>query len=491
MAVELNSLNLAPPTPAAARLPAIGLCLMAGLIVGWVVGALPWQIAAVVVSSVAGSILAVRYPYAGTCLLLCTLLLVGEVVSPDEVLAAPWPVHDVDVVHGLPSAVWLLGLAILGAATFRMIFIDRRASRAPWWYLAVYAAILATAGWTGLRNGWLRTEMRTELIRFTLPVLFFYLAINEFHTTDRIRIALWLLFGVGALNAAILAFYYLTGRGVLYDAASGAQWSRVVALDGASLTTFVGMPLLACARCMCQPVRASKQLLLTVACLPFLFGLAFSFRRAEWIGAVGGGVLLFVLSRGSERVRMLRFLAPLAIVVFIVFGVIAVHARNLDMVHDVTSRLHTLRDTRNNSNRHHVFESRQTLRDIAREPFGGLGLAGRHGPIPEFPHCKIPTNIVHNAWVLIWMKFGLMGLLALVWISVCFLRRILAGLRGPIDGARRSLLLSLAAMVPLWLTQSLSGPLPWYPRATVLIAIFAAMAVNLARTDPSVKERSP
>jgi len=99
----------------------------------------------------------------------------------------------------------------------------------------------------------------------------------------------------------------------------------------------------------------------------------------------------------------------------------------------------------------------------------------------------VPRNVVHNAWLYIWMKLGLLGLLATVWVFVRYLRRVFEGLHRstahPID---RPLLQALAALVPIWVMQSVTGPMPWYPRETMQVALYAAMALNLVCFGQSV-----
>ena len=86
------------------------------------------------------------------------------------------------------------------------------------------------------------------------------------------------------------------------------------------------------------------------------------------------------------------------------------------------------------------------------------------------------------------MKLGLPGLLSLLWVGVCYLRRVSGGLRSPPQATGRPRLQALVALIPIWIMQSVSGPMPWYPRETMQVALYAAIALNLTYLDQS-KER--
>lgn len=477
MAITTNLGNATANAPTSARLPVTLLCLGAGLALGTLVGAVPVKIAALVVAGAIGAILALGFPYAGGCLFVCALVAVTDADAGYE--QRLWPIRDICKISGLPSALWSFFLILFGGAMFRLYFVRRGCSRISLFYLAIYAGILLFAAAVGLRNGWPVDGMHTESLRLLYPVMFFFLALHLFDSHERIRRALWLLFGVASFTAAVLACFYLAGKGVTFELEGAAKGSRIVTDDSGILMTFTAMLLLALAHIMSGRAKRMQTIILTLGCLPLIFALLFSFRRAEWIG-VGGGLLVLCLSgTHAERMRLLRFLAPVVPVLLIVFGLLACHTGSMNLSGTLTRRFDTLLDGRHSSNRYHMFESLQTLKDIARQPFTGLGLAARHSPLPQYPDSEVPRNVVHNAWLFIWMKLGLPGLLALIWLFVRYLRCVTGGLRRTSNATGRPLLQALAALVPIWVMQSVSGPMPWYPHETMQVALYAAMALNL------------
>ena len=481
MALSANPWYAAETTPAPARRAVWLLCLGAGLALGTIIGAVPLAVAAVVMAGALGAILAIGFPHAGGCLFVCALVAVADADAGYG--QHVWPIRDVEKIRGLPSALWSFFLVLFGGAMFRLYFVQRGSSRVPLFYFAIYAGILLFAAAVGLRNGWPMAGMHAESFRLLYPVMFFYLAIHLFDSRERIRRALWILFGVAAITAAVLSCYYLAGRGVLFELEGGTKTSRIVTDDSAVLMTFTAMLLLALGQVMSGRAGRALTLLLAAGCTPLVVALLFSFRRAEWMGVAGGVLVLLLAGSRAERVRLLRFLAPVVPVLLLVFGAFAWRGESMHLGGHLTRRFETLLDGRHSSNRYHMFESLQTLKDLERRPFTGLGLASSHSPLPQFPDSGVPRNVVHNTWIFVWMKLGLPGLLALVWVSVLYLRRIAGGLRGPSSAAGRPLLLALAALMPIWFMQSVSGPMPWYPRMTMQVALYAAMALNLVYLD--------
>ena len=469
--------NASKTAPVPARLRVLFLLLGVGLAVGSLLGTMPLAITVLVVAGGIGVLLALGVPYAGGCLLVCALVAVTDAEAGYE--QRVWPLRDICKIPGLPSALWSFFLVLFSGAMFRLYFIRRECSRISLRYLAWYVGLLLFAAAVGLHNGWPLDGMHTESLRFLYPVMFFFLALHLFDSLARIQRVLWLLFGSTAFTAAVISCFYLSGKGVTFEMEGAGKGARIVTDDSGILMTITAMLLLALAYIMSGRASRTQTLLLTMGCLPLLFALLFSFRRAEWIGAAGGVAVLLLCGTHDERVRLLCYFAPAVPVMLLVFGVLACQAGPLNLAGNLSRRFDTLLDGRHSSNRYHMFESLQTLKDISQQPFTGLGLAARHGPLPQYPNSEVPRNVVHNAWLFIWMKFGLPGLLALLWVCMRYLRHVVDGLRCRAYAAGRPFLLALVALAPIWMMQSVSGPMPWYPRETMQVALYSAMVLNL------------
>ncbi len=477
MALTANVESTFEAEPWSTRLVAPLLCLVAGLALGTMIGAVPLKILALAVAGAVGIILALGFPYVGGCLFVCALVSVTDAdANYDQIV---WPIRDISKIPGLPSALWSFFLLLFGGSMFRLYFIRQGCSRLSLRYLAIYVGILLFATAVGLTNGWPIEGMHAESFRFLYPVMFFYLALHLFDRPDRIRRALWLMFAVATFTAAVLGGYYLAGRGVVFALDGVDTSSRIVTDDSGILMTFTAMLLLALAHVMSGQVRWMQSVCLALGCIPLVFAVLFSFRRTVWIGAAGGLLVLWLFATRAERRRLLRFVAPVIPVLLLVFGILACQTGAMNLSGNLVGRFNTLLNPQQSSNRYHAFESLQTLKDIARQPFTGLGLAARHSPLPQYPNSGVPRNVVHNAWLFIWMKLGLPGLLALVWVFIRYLRQVAGGLRPTAHAVDRPILQALAALVPSWVMSSVTGPMPWYPRETMQVALFSALALNL------------
>lgn len=467
--------------PSTARWPGVGFCLLAGIGVGAMCGLLPWKLTLLASAVSVGAVVALGYPFAGACGLLAALTIVDD--DRDITPGVWWPPHDFKLFHGLPSALWLVFLVLFASSLFRCTIIDRRAARVSFGYLWTFLAILAIAWAVGSVNGWPVSAMHTESLRLLYPALFVYHIAAVFDTRARIARGLWVMFGAAAVHAALLSGFFLAGRGVAFALTGSTRVSRIVTLDSAALLIFAAMLLLAMAHIMCGLANARRHALLAFGCAPLLFALIFSYRRAEWLGTLLGMSALLWTGTPRERARLLRFLALVVPVAILAFGAVAMLRGHGEMLRNLTARAHTLNDRSHSSNRYHAYETIQTLKDISQRPLTGLGLGSQHSPLPQFPDIPIPLNVVHNAWIMIWMKLGMAGLLAALWGVCSGVCAMLRGLRAPLAPPARALLLALIAATPVWLAQSVSGPMLWYSRLLMLVVLFLGLGRSLLAAE--------
>ena len=121
------------------------------------------------------------------------------------------------------------------------------------------------------------------------------------------------------------------------------------------------------------------------------------------------------------------------------------------------------------------------LLDLSKSPVLGLGLGSRHTPLNIYENDVVPTNVVHNTVLYIWMKTGLPGLFFFLWAAICYTKSVLHNRKQIMQDDPLGLILPLAASSGLWLAMFLTGPAPWYIHQTCLIALFAAMTISLVR----------
>ena len=151
------------------------------------------------------------------------------------------------------------------------------------------------------------------------------------------------------------------------------------------------------------------------------------------------------------------------------------------------SRIETLFDPNQHSNKHHYLESVTTLQDILQKPLLGMGLGGMHSPVSEniidWPEESQPVHIVHNTFLVIWMKLGLSGLCFFLWIGVAYLKKLNAYRKSTDRSPAWPYIAGIGSGVGIWFMMFITGPVPWYFHQTFLVVLFSALCINLIRLD--------
>jgi O-antigen ligase len=451
---------------AASAVPSWAVPVFAGVAVGILAASLPLLLTAVLFAGVLVTVLSVARPDLALYLFFCGIvMLTDSSPSGGDCFAVP----DFDNLHGLPSILKSFFL-FLFCMTFVRFPIQRRSAPVSFRRAGVYLPILLLSLATGFVRGGGRDLLQADFIDLLLPVLCFYLCLALLNSRERIERLLYILIAVGALKAVILSVAYLAGHGWEYDT------YRVVTTDSADLLVFITIGLIAFHLLVSGELKGIRAWLIGVACLPMLFAVIFSFRRAQWGGAVASMGLLFW---GASRPVRKRIASIAAIALCAAGALVIVSGAGGGQLSLISSRLSSIFDENQSSNVYHREESRQVLADLSKSPLFGLGLGTHHTPLDLYEEDLVPTNIVHNTFLYVWMKTGIFGL---VFFGACFfvyVRRILRFRKSVVDRQSWGLVLPLAASVGLWLTMFLTGPTIWYFHQTGLIALFAAMAMSL------------
>lgn len=468
-----------PATRSGWLLPVI--YLAAGAVTGGLLAVLPPAIGIMAAAALLGAALAVLYPLPGLYLLTGAFIIVTDIRNYGHPII--WPLRDIDVVTGLPSALWMFFLLLFTGTMFRFYVVDRKRSILSVVYLWIYIAILASAYVTGLLQHWNPSMRQTDLLNFLFPAIFIYLCVNLLDTRARICRILWYLFAISVINAVILCGFFLAGHGVEFTLGAGQPVSRVVTLDSGSLLSCITMSLVIVAWMMSGRLSPSRTLMMALGATPLLFVVIFSYRRAEWIGLTGGLTMLYLIGTPRERGRFVRAALTGFMLLALSGSIAAQGVGTAGVLHLLHGRVETITSAKHTPNQHHLFEPLQTFKDISRQPVFAMGLGGEHGPIPQFPHDTVPRHVVHNTWLYVWMKLGLSGFLLLLAVSVGYLRHVRDYLRHPPDAPGRPMIMALIALIPTLFMLFMTGPVPWYPHQMCLIVLFTSLTVNLIKTE--------
>jgi len=454
--------------------------LAVGTAVGILTGKLPLMLTATAFAGALALLLTILRPDLALILFFCGVVMMTDAI-PDHVgdfFALP----DIDIIQGLPSALIIFFLVLLGITMMRIFLFEKRPLPVSPVGLGLYAVILLLALLTGLFGNGDRGLLHFDFMKMLFPVLCFYLCLIILNSQERIRHMLAVLLTVSALKALVLAAFYLAGHGWPYDT------YRIATQDSADLLVFITLVLIVIHLLVRRDVYGLKAGLFGAACIPLLFAIVFAYRRAQWIGMAFSLSLLYLGAAPPVR-RRLAIILAIVLCVASAFAVVA--GLSEEKAVRIVSRITSIFDKNQHSNEHHLLESKQVLQDLSRSPLLGMGLGGHHSRLPGYNIDVVPTNVVHNTFLYIWMKLGLPGLLFFIWVSVLYARRIFRLRSNYPQHEVWSLLLPLAASSGLWLAMFLTGPTPWYFHQTFLLALFAAMGMSLIlQADNSSKTQA-
>ena len=156
------------------------------------------------------------------------------------------------------------------------------------------------------------------------------------------------------------------------------------------------------------------------AAAPFaVVALFFSYRRSFWIAAVLA--LLVVVLLGRQRHRVLPILAALAVALWASIA-LAGGSEAESLVAERAEELDFSRVASNPSDRYRIAEFRNVTRELRESPITGLGLGVPWTVEHSFEYKPGARNYAHVAALWFWLKLGLVGLLAYVWLMATALR---------------------------------------------------------------------
>ena len=253
-------------------------------------------------------------------------------------------------------------------------------------------------------------EFRTAIAE---PMIFYLLVLRFVRTRRQIE---WLVGGL-VLTAAIVGRYgieqYLLNRGAWEM--DGVRRVSSFYPSATALGLFLGRILpIAGALAILLP-NGGRRLGYAILCLPIAAGLILSWTRAAWLGVFAAFALLVVLTGGRRLVA--GFVGASAVAIA---GLLVTRPERITALFSTGEGTHTSRLV--------IWQSAaNVLRD---HPITGVGLdqylhldAARYG----IPHIRFMLySHPHNLLLDFWIRLGLLGLIALVWLLVRFYRQALA-----------------------------------------------------------------
>jgi len=461
--------------------------LFGGMVLGYIFVTYSWKMSVLVFGALIVATITFFWTEYSLHLFFVLLLMTTDAVyegmfEQQDFFAIP----EIDL-PGLPSALNLLFLLMFVVSFVKLYALEKRGSHISLKYLLAYIIILLIALVTGATHPKATSDLlRLEFLKMLLPVLCFYLCVNIFNDYNKIKKMIWVLFFVCVAKATILDSYYLAGRGFPFGE------YRIVSYDTAELMAFVMMLIYCIMMITYGNINGTRAWLLAFMSFPLLFAVLFSFRRGHWLGMLFSLGLLYLWSPSRQRRKIMPFLSGSMVLLIPVFCFFLLTDSSLPMddnsrLSAVSSRFMTLFDPEQASNRHHLYESIQVLKDIMKSPFFGLGLASEHSPVDEdlgrWVEERQPLNIVHNTFIYMWMKTGLLGFLFLLWCGYRYTKKVTHYAKNYRSSENWPLTASMGSGIGIWFIMFMTGPVPFYLHQTYLIALFAAIVLSLIRLD--------
>ncbi len=466
--------------------------ILAGLAVSYIFVNYPWKTSIIILGALIVATLTLSRTEYSLYLFFVLLLMTTDAVTERMVENQNFfAIPEIDL-PGIPSVLNFLFLFIFSIYFAKYYLLEKKRSAVPLYYLIAYVIVLIIA----LAIGATRPEatsdsLRLEFMKMLLPVLCFYVCINLFDNYNKIQNMIWVLFSVCVIKAGILDVYYLAGKGFPFVE------MRIVSYDTAELTAFVVMCLISIMMITYGKIKGMWAWLMTFFSFPLLFAVLFSFRRANWLGMLGSIGLLYLWSPQRQRRKIAPFLFGPVLLFIPIFCFFLITNMSFPMDANsnfsrVSSRFMTMFDPNQASNRHHLYEGIQVLKDIMKSPFFGLGLASAHSPVDKDLGMWVeelqPLDIVHNTFLYMWMKTGLLGFLFFLWLGYKYTKEVMHYAKNYRSSENWPLTASMGSAICIWFVHFMSGPVPFYLHQSYLIAIFAAMVHSLIRLD---KQRYP
>jgi hypothetical protein len=452
--------------------------LLVGAMIGFALLSIHWLLAAVIVVGPIIAIVVWRRPEYGLYGFFFFVFMLTDAMDDD--VEGIFAFKDVKLVQGLPPFLISFFLAMSLVYFFKLYFVDRKNSAIPVRYGVALLVILLMATGTGLWRGWNLIDIRVDFMNIAYPTLGFYLCANVLNTRQKIYGMLRVLFVTGVIDASLLDAYYLRGHGWPYTD-ENAGFERIVTYGGTDLMLFVAMIIIVYSASASSILIGWRRVVAVVGCLPMLFAILFSFRRGFWVGTLGSLIVFYFLSSAVEK-RRARTWVWVGVVIVTVALPFAENVGTSEIAYPFVQRVLSLADSGQSSNQHHLLESQQTLNELLQSsPILGLGLGSIHAPIlgikwaPE----KQPTRIVHNTYLLVWMKLGLPGFLFFMWLGLKYSAILHRYRKSTVSPHAGPIIAGTGSLLGLWFVLLSTGPVISYWYETFTIVLFAAMTLLL------------
>ena len=322
---------------------------------------------------------------------------------PRELGEVALPLSEAAIWLGLIG--WLGRLAIDRSAAGGRGLVDRTAWRDPFGPYWPAVGFLAVATLSLGASEFLRYSLREYRLVIVEPLLYYFVLTAVYRTERDAAILMRALIGVGAVVATIGVVHYLVSG--VTEATGGVQRALAIYHSPNALGLFLGrIAPAALVLALLGRGLGRERLAAAGAAAIILAGLFLTYSRGAWLGVAAA--LLFVAAWRGRRAVALA-----------VGSLLATGAALVPLVG--WSRLASQASS---SQRLYLWEAAVDM--VRDHPWQGVGLDNFLYQYPRYmrpeawpePHISHPHNLVLDFW----LRLGVLGLVALVWLQISFWR---------------------------------------------------------------------
>lgn len=388
----------------------------------------------------------------------------------------------------------------------------RKKLTVPWWPVsgpllvflgfAIFSALYALL-YQGGESNWTFGELRT-LIYYAV----FFLTAWAITRPKQLFILLAGLFFLADLTATVVILQqFLGSENPLLAVMSGTNWhvwqmgdpsigfGAVRIVPPGHVLVFV-MTIIA----FCLIVFARQTLRMrAVLALQFVYlniGLLFTYTRAQWVASAIALGLISILLSSADRIQLVRYLLIVILVLLPVYGLLRAELQETPnsapfvdiLVSRALSILTPHKTAETYSVEWRIFETDEALRSVSQHPLLGVGLGNVYRD-PTLLHGEAIsgylrfTRYVHNSYLYIAVKMGLLGLVAFLWFCLAFLASGWRAYMNALDEQFKRIMLAILASFVGLLAWSIFQPHLLQVESTIVVGLMVGMIASMRHIE--------
>lgn len=302
----------------------------------------------------------------------------------------------------------------------------------------------------------------------------YYLTVNLIRDKRALRLFLMFFFFAVCLKALQGIYLFTVGEGLMI------KWKiRAIFTGWEDSLCFVTFLMMIGAYWIDRTPLPAKRWFILFAPL-VMFSFLFSYKRAYYVAFLTGAATLFWIQGGKARFRLIGIaLAGLIVMV----GLITISGQ----WHAIGMRIESiLNPTQESSANYRLVEWRNAFISIQKHPFLGIGLGG----VMPMEIWLSRTNLlgVHNTFLWVAVKMGILGLFCLLFIHFTFLKQLLQQNRLLRDPFLRGTSRGITCALVVFTTAEMFAPMFTQIRTATWLGVFMGLGMLLAELDRDWKK---